>query len=327
MKPALESSLLRILRRASAPIPLADLADELRTSPAALGEVVASLESMGFALEQHPHLGLTLLSSPAHLTPADIQSRLEHGGIAWHIRCHSSLRSTNDETLRLGEAQAPAFTAVFAEHQTQGRGRLRREWHSGEGLGLWFSILLRPEFPVANWPRLTLWAAAAAARAIESCTGLQAGIKWPNDIQIRGKKVCGILLESRISGNTGFVAAGIGLNVSHAREDFPDDLRESATSIAIETGRAPERAELAAALLGQLAYLYPAVTGDFGSILEAWRSRSTLTGERVTVESHGSRTAGFVQDIGPEGELLLRTDDGKLLPIHQGEATLAGNLR
>ena len=132
--------------------------------------------------------------------------------------------STNDVAAQLGRAGAPEGLVVFAERQTAGRGRLGRKWESAAHKGLWFSLLLRPTFALADWARLTTWAAVGIARGLEEALpGFRAAVKWPNDIYLLGKKAVGILCES-VAGPGGYAVVGIGVNVNHTREDFPQEL-------------------------------------------------------------------------------------------------------
>ena len=165
------------------------------------------------------------------LTEAALHRALgETAVVGRDLRCLPELGSTNDHLKELARQGAPEGLVVLAERQTAGRGRLGRSFQSPAGLGLWMSILLRPDCPPERLPRVTALTAVACTGAIRSICGVEAGIKWPNDLVCRGRKLCGILTELESDGQGLAVVIGIGLNVAHRREDFPPELRETGTS-------------------------------------------------------------------------------------------------
>lgn len=165
--------------------------------------------------------------------------------------------STNDVVMRAAEGGEPEGFVAFAETQTKGRGQFGRKWSSAEGIGLWFSILLRPRWPAGKLPEMTPLVAVAVARALAWTSGLAIRIKPPNDIFCQGRKLAGILSEAR-TGSEVFVVVGIGINVNHMAADFPLELRTSATSLAIETGATCDRERVASAVLAAIDELYNA---------------------------------------------------------------------
>jgi BirA family biotin operon repressor/biotin-[acetyl-CoA-carboxylase] ligase len=165
--------------------------------------------------------------------------------------------STNDSVLQGEECETPEGLVVFAEHQTAGRGQRSNRWESTRGKGLWFSILLRPNIEIAESPRLTVWVAKIIAETIQHEYALAPAIKAPNDVQINGRKVAGVLVEMRAQRRAPHIAiAGIGINVNHALEDFPEELRSRAISIAMALHREVDRHQLAVALLRNLDQSY-----------------------------------------------------------------------
>jgi BirA family biotin operon repressor/biotin-[acetyl-CoA-carboxylase] ligase len=165
--------------------------------------------------------------------------------------------STNDSVLERATPSAPEGLVVFAEHQTAGRGQRNNRWESSTHKGLWFSILLRPKIDIAESPRLTAWAADAVAQTIRDAVSLMATVKAPNDVQIDGQKVAGVLVEMRAQPNAPHLAiAGIGINVNHAPEDFSEELRARATSLAIALDRQVDRQDFAVKLLRNLDRTY-----------------------------------------------------------------------
>lgn len=228
------------------------------------------------------------------------------------VEVYAETSSTNDVAWRLGQGGAPEGAVIFAESQTKGRGTRGRVWKSAAGKGLWFSILLRPAFPVEYWTRVTPALAVAVARTVEAVTGQLAGIKWTNDIHLGDRKVCGILTEAAVTGGDHFMVAGIGLNVLHAAGDFPPELEGIATSLALETGREPVREEVAAKLLNEIAQAYAASASapGFQYLLQNFRARNVLLGRRVRVEDGQLIAEGEVTGIGEEGQLLLSGEAG-----------------
>jgi BirA family biotin operon repressor/biotin-[acetyl-CoA-carboxylase] ligase len=159
------------------------------------GNAVAELKTLGYHIESHPHHGYRLLSSPDRLTADDIKARLKPQLIGAEILVFEQTASTNDVAAQLAAAGAREGLVVFAESQTKGRGRHGRAWAAPRGKGLWFSVLLRPALSPDAFPRITVAASVAVARAIRRIAALDPRIKWPNDIILRRKKVAGILTE------------------------------------------------------------------------------------------------------------------------------------
>jgi BirA family transcriptional regulator, biotin operon repressor / biotin---[acetyl-CoA-carboxylase] ligase len=181
--------------------------------------------------------------------------------IGWDVIVLEQTSSTNDAILRLastdGLPSIPEGLVVFAEHQTHGRGQRGNRWESTAGKGLWFSILLRPDIPLSDSGRLTIWAIEAVSDLIRSDLGLEPAIKLPNDIQLNAKKVAGVLVEMRAQEKAPHVAvAGIGINVNQCRGDFSADLQSNAISLAIALGQQVNRQNLAVALLRNLDLTY-----------------------------------------------------------------------
>jgi len=264
--------------------------------------------------------------SPLH---ADALSALlpVHRRVGREILVLEETSSTNDVAAQAGRAGAAEGLVIFAERQTAGRGRLGRVWESAAHQGLWFSLLLRPAWSQAQWSRLTTWAAVGVARGLEAALpGCHAAIKWPNDIYLSGKKAVGILCES-VAGSGGYAVVGIGVNVNQTCGDFPPELRAKATSLRVAAGpdAAPlERLAVAAALLGQLDALYPALEHDFAAVVAEAQARSVLMGRRITL--HGSLTTEQAEAVAlePDGSLRVRCDDGSTRIVSGGEVSISG---
>ena len=228
--------------------------------------------------------------------------------------------STNRALRELAEAGAEAGSAFLAEGQTAGRGRLGRRFESPAGKGLYLSYLLRPRLEPEEAGEFPAWAAVAARRAILACCGLETEIKWVNDLLAGGRKLCGILAEGVLrEGRVQSVILGIGINTAAGREDFPPELRETATSVFLETGSVPDRTRLAAALLRELDALAETFPQGRQAVWEEYRACCATLGKTVTL-SDG--TEGAAEALGEDFSLLLRTSEGALRRLRSGEASL-----
>ena len=194
---------------------------------------------------------------PDGLVAEQLQADLARGVIGREIIVLEQTSSTNDAILQIANANSKEGLVVFAEHQTAGRGQRGNRWESAAGKGLWFSILLRPKIDLASSPQLTAWAAEAVSGAIQNEFSITPTIKPPNDVQIDGRKVAGVLVEMRAQERAAHLAiAGIGVNVNQSREDFPKELQSRAISLAMALGKQIDRQSFAVALLRKLDRTY-----------------------------------------------------------------------
>lgn len=194
---------------------------------------------------------------PDGLVAEELQADLVSGVIGREIIALEQTGSTNDAILQIANANSKEGLVVFAEHQTAGRGQRGNRWESTAGKGLWFSILLRPKIDLASSPQLTAWAAEAVSGAIQNEFSLTPTIKPPNDVQIDGRKIAGVLVEMRAQEKAAHLAiAGIGVNVNQSREDFPKELQSRAISLAMALGKQIDRQSFAVALLRKLDRTY-----------------------------------------------------------------------
>lgn len=243
------------------------------------------------------------------------------GEIPLHFRAETV--STNDDALSL--RAAPVGTLVVAERQSGGRGRLGREWLSPPGVGLYCSLILRPHLAPADLPKLTMAAGLAASRAVEAVTGLRPLLKWPNDLWLDGKKIGGILAETRFEQDGAVVVLGIGLNVNTAPESFPPDLLEKATSLLIHSGREFARSALLAALWEEVVAVVARLEQEgFAPILADWRQRDATLGRELEWLSHSGQVLKGIS-LGPDQEGLLRIRDGvgQIHEVISGDISLA----
>ncbi|SDT93543.1 BirA family transcriptional regulator, biotin operon repressor / biotin-[acetyl-CoA-carboxylase] ligase [Verrucomicrobium sp. GAS474] len=301
------------------------LAERCGVSRTAIWKHIASLQELGYPIASLPHQGYRMEEGLPDLLVADeLAARLPvaaKGRIDWRAVVFRETQSTNDLALREAQGGAAAGLVIAAERQTKGRGRQGRKWHSKSGEGLWFSLLLRPGWPLGHVARLTIVAALAAAEAIDSLLPAEAGkieIKWPNDLFHEGKKLGGILTEIQADAEAiVFAVVGIGINCRQTRSDFPDDIAEIATSLKLIAGEgAPRRIDLLAALLLQLE---KRLADPFEEVREAWASRCFSLGRMVSVRTPGGTIQGHAVGLDAGGALLLRREGGRVEAVTAGD--------
>jgi len=320
-----DAKILTALRENPDGVSGAELAEQLGISRAAVWARIEELRSLDYDIEAGPHFGYRLISAPDALHADDLLSRLgKTKVIGRDIRVFEQTTSTNDVIEKLARDGVKEGVVVFAESQTRGRGRLGRKWISPERKGLWFSILLRPDLRPQETTQLTVASATALRRAIQSETGLNPEIKWPNDILIGGKKVAGILTElSAELDRVKHVILGIGVDVNLDVSGFPPELRRLATSLKIETGKAIERPELAATILRELDLDYARIcAGKFTAIADEWEAHCSTIGKDVTVQIGGHKLRGCAESLDDDGALLVRGEHGRLERVTGGDVTL-----
>lgn len=239
------------------------------------------------------------------------------------LEYHERVGSTNDVILEMAEQAAPHGTVCLADEQSAGRGRRGYGWFSPPGCGIWASVLLRPRLSAARTPPLTLCTAAAVARALEAAAGVAVRIKWPNDLLMGGRKVAGMLAETRAAaGDEPVIVVGMGINVNHTRDQFPDEIAASATSLRIESGEPVGREDLFLAILAsfECAYADYLASGP-ASLLAEVDARLAWRGRTVEVDSPAG-ASGRVSRVDEEGGLVLDRQDGGPLVIRSGSIRL-----
>ncbi len=298
------------------------ISDKLGLSRAAVWKHVEQLRAHGYRIDAVPARGYRLREIPDRLTPLELRPLIATRELGQGLHCFEEVGSTNDVARTLAEEGAGHGEVVIAERQTAGRGRRGRTWFSPPGRNLYLSAVLRPELPPQRAPEITLVASVAVCDAVRRA-GVEAGIKWPNDVLASGRKLAGVLTEMAAEPDrVSWVVLGIGVNLNARPEDFPPDLRAQATSIAIERGQPAPRALFTAALLKALEeWLDRHADGGFAPVRAAWRERSVVLGRQVRVSAEGREVAGVAEDIDETGALLVRV--GKRLErVLSGDVTL-----
>lgn len=236
--------------------------------------------------------------------------------------------STNIDAKRYAGEGAPHGTIVIADMQSAGRGRRGRSWNSPAGSAIYMTILLRPEFAPDKASMLTLVMALSVADAITEMTDMSAGIKWPNDIVVNRRKVCGILTEMDVeSDDIQYVVIGVGINVNNnSPEEFPEEIRESATSLKIESGHEISRAALLERVLAHFEKNYNTFirTLDLSALMEAYDARLLNLNTEVRVLDPKGEYTGIARGINPSGELLVEREGGEVNPVYAGEVSVRG---
>ncbi|WP_135613115.1 biotin--[acetyl-CoA-carboxylase] ligase [Methanococcoides sp. AM1] len=291
------------------PISGEELGERLGISRTMVWKYIKGLEEDGYVIGSSPGSGYNLVSVPDKLYPSEISIGLDTDIIGKELHYFETVDSTNDMAKKMG-FKAEEGTVVIAEMQESGRGRKGDRWVSPKG-GIWLSVILKPGILPAHAPRLTLMAGVAVAKTIRQF-GVDASIKWPNDVVIGNKKVCGILTEMDAEvDHIGFVVIGIGINANVSVEELPEELRDSSTSLSSIKGESINRASFVQALLRSLEteYLRFKVEG-FSKILEDWISLSDTIGSQVEVITPQKIIAGKATGITAEGALIVETAEG-----------------
>ncbi len=284
------------------------LARQLRTSRTAISQHVRGLRKHGYVIESSA-MGYTLISSPDLLHPCEFPG-LEH-----RIHYFREICSTMDAARELARRGAGQGTIVVAEAQTRGRGRVSRHWLSPRG-GIYFTVILRPGITPPHAPLANLMASVAVASTISELYGLNAAVKWPNDVLLHGKKVCGILAEMESGMDVvKFMNVGIGINANTPVPEFA----ETATSLKEALGRDISRQEFLRALLMEIDSRADSLADM--SMLEEWKDLSATLNRDVRIASSDGEIAGLALDIDRTGALILRQTDGSLRKIVAGDCS------
>jgi BirA family biotin operon repressor/biotin-[acetyl-CoA-carboxylase] ligase len=317
----IEVGIILNLKKAQRYVTPNELSAACKVPESGIREAIGELSARGYRIDHAPGSGYRLLGTPDLIDGADIRSDLHGNFIGTEVFTFGRITSTNDVALSLARGGSPEGTLVIAEEQARGRGRLGRVWFSPPGCGLWFSLILRPKTSAEASATISLAAAAGVAESLEKAYGIKALIKWPNDVLVDGKKICGILTEAEFVGQkVKFVIVGIGINVLTARDQFPDDIVDIATSVAIETGSKVSRTGVLAHVVAAIENNYVEMTRNgFARLREKLLGRSALIGRITRVKTPEGVVEGVAVDIDTAGALLVRKDNGLTERLVAGE--------
>jgi len=298
-----------------------DISNALGVSRAYVWKYISKLREDGYVIDAVPHLGYNLRSAPDKLFGYELKSGLKTrtmGKMA--IFHHESIGSTNDAAYELAEAGEPEGTVVVAEAQSSGKGRIGRKWLSPKGAGIYMSIILRPDVETDEIPTVTLVAAKSIADAINDLNKMDAGIKWPNDILIKGKKVCGILTEVKAQPDrVDFLVLGFGVNVNTPAGKLP----EEGTSLKNVSGSSVDRAQLVRDILEKFEVDYLRFKKEgFNALRDECKRLSLVLEKTVRVKEHHRVMKGKAVDIDEKGALMIRDEEGIVRRVFSGDVVM-----
>ena len=314
----MEEKILKVLKENSdSYVSGEELSRKLKVTRASIWKHMENLRHIGYDIEAQPHLGYKLTGIPDKLLSHEIMWGLKTKVIGKKIYSYASIDSTNNIAYKMAEEGADEGSVIVAEEQKKGKGRIGRSWSSPKG-EIYFSLILRPGMVPTEVSKLTLVAAVSVAQAIRELTGISALIKWPNDILVNNKKLCGILTELKAEQDqTSFVILGVGINVNTK----PSLLPKHATSITKELGRDFPKVDLMRKLLKNIETHYILFKNNkFKDIIGEWKDLSAILGSRVKVMDKAHNIEGMAIDVDEGGALIVRLDNGL------NERILAGDI-
>ena len=321
----MKTEILKLLQNSKESVSGQEICNRFSVSRTAVWKVINQLKEEGYVIDAVQNKGYRILSTPDILTEAEIKSRLNTEWAGSKLSCLEETDSTNTDCKKFAEQGAKHGLLCTADTQISGRGRRGRAWESPKGTSISMTLLLRPEIKPNQAPQLTLVMALAVARAIRRISGETCSIKWPNDILMKDKKICGILTEmSAEMDYVHYVVIGCGINVN--QDMIPEELEKIATSIKIETGKSYQRSELIAEILSDFEQLYQQflVHADLSLFIEEYNRYLVNQGRRVRVLDPKAEFEGDALGISPNGELLVRTETGETVEVYAGEVSVRG---
>lgn len=315
-----EVQIIKLLKTGPSYVSGQDLSAALGISRTAVWKHIKALRQAGYSIEAVPSKGYRL-KAKSIFNGIEIASSLKTEFIGKKIFYYPEINSTNVKAFELGRAGEPEGTAVIADSQSSGKGRIGRKWESPPGVNLYTSILLRPEVVPQNAHNLTFVTAVAAAETVAEFSGMKPTVKWPNDILLGGKKTAGILMEMDSEADrVHFVIAGIGVNVNMRQAELPEAIKNIATSIAEVKGEEVDRAGFARGLFTSMEKWYKRyLISGFDPIMEAWKGFFDTIGRPVKVTSFSKIIEGVCSGVDRDGALLVNLPDGKTERVISGD--------
>lgn len=316
----MHDTVLSLLQAGDAVISGQEISRHLGISRAAVWKKIIALRNKGYVIEALPSKGYCLKSAP---DLAQDYLLMQTGGDLWKdIIVYDSIESTNDLAMSLAsKGDIPPGTVLIADHQTKGKGRLGRTWESPEGSNIYMSLIIRPDLEPKDTTMLTVLSAVAGAAAIERSCSVPVSIKWPNDLVVADKKLAGILTEVRADPDRVAVAViGIGINVNISRGDFPESIRDIATSVSMVTGKNHSRNRIIIELLREFEQWYNVLKREGKQpLLDAWRNNSSTLGRKVSIAMRDISWTGIAEDIDDNGMLILKLRSGQKKTVSSGD--------
>lgn len=321
----MKEEILRLLRSADGYISGQELCNRFGVSRTAVWKAINQLKEAGYEIEAQQNKGYRLMAAPDLMTEAEIKSLMHTEWVAKEVLYFDTIDSTNTKAQELAEKGYPSGTLVVADKQESGKGRRGRSWVSPSGTGIFMTLMIKPDINPNNASMLTLVAALAVAKAITSVTGEEALIKWPNDIVVNGKKVCGILTEMNAQFDyINNIVVGIGINVHN--ESFPEEISQMASSLMIEAGgKRFHRAQIIAETMSYFEQYYDTFlkTQDLSALVREYDELLVNRNKSVRVLDPKEPFDGKAMGITPKGELIVDTWESRKL-VSSGEVSVRG---
>lgn len=313
---------MEFLLTSDEPVSGEEIGERLGVSRTAIWKQIQQLRDEGYLIEGSPKKGYTLLNMKDPLFREEVNRALQDMVFGYPFFLYESLSSTNETIKELGREGYPEGTLVIAEEQTGGKGRKGRTWSSKKGQGLWFSLLLRPPVAIHLVSQLTFVASVALTEVLREMR-IPVGIKWPNDLLLDGKKVCGILAETVGEiDRVDFVVLGIGLNVHQSKGDFPEDIQGQAISLSLGTGWEFKRLDILTGFLKSFSHWYEKYRQEgFAVIQKQWKEYSLVLGHDVLIMENERTREGKAIDLGEDGALLVDVN-GEVIKFFTGDVSL-----
>lgn len=314
-----------MLRREDGYVSGQQICDALQVSRTAVWKAINQLKEDGYEIEAVRNRGYRITNCPDVLSREEIMSHMDTKWAGRNVYFYEETDSTNTRAKAEGEMGGCHGALFVADQQNAGKGRRGRTWQSPAGSSIYMSVLLRPEFDPAEAPMLTLIMAYSAAMALKEEEEIQARIKWPNDLVLNKKKICGILTEMSAEVDyINYVVIGIGINAN--TETFPEEIAGTATSLKIESGERVQRAGLIAAVMKKFEEYYEEFcrVGDLSFLLDGYNQILVNLGREVCVLEPGAQYNAVALGINEKGELLVRREDGSVSHVFAGEVSVRG---
>ena len=321
----MKGQILKLLKETDGYLSGQELCEKFGVSRTAVWKVINQLKEEGYEIEAVRNKGYVLKGTADVLSRAELSTVIHTGWAGANVVYFDRTDSTNIQARRLAEEGAPHGTLVVADRQDGGKGRRGRSWTSPSGVGIWMSMALRPKISPLSASMLTLVFALATRKGIEEATGLDSQIKWPNDLVLHKKKICGILTEmSTELMEIQYVVCGIGINVNQT--EFPEEIRKTATSLYLETGVKHQRSIIIAKIMEAFEAYYGQFvkTQDMSALLSEYNAHLVNLGNEVCVLAPEGEFRGISEGINETGGLLVRRPDGTVTEVISGEVSVRG---
>lgn len=322
----MKNTILNLLKNTEDFISGQHISEKLNVSRTAVWKYINMLKEEGYLIESVSKKGYKLLKSPDILTENEIMPYLNTKYIGNKIIHFHTINSTNTKAKELASLGEENGTIILSEEQTLGKGRLGRQWCSPKGKGIWLSLILKPDLDPINASKITQIGAAALCKSFIEI-GIPSFIKWPNDIVINNRKVCGILTEMNGELNRiNYIILGIGINVNIDMDDLPEELKDTASSLKIESGKTIDRRKLVALILNNFEPLYNELLnqGHINSSINICRKNSILLNKQIRIINKNSTKIAKALDLDNEGRLIVQLEDGTIDTIISGEVSIRG---